>query len=412
MIRCAKCQTENDDEARFCKKCGNDLTVNKEAPSKDELNELAEELNRKTSEAEIDKAKKTFGYRVKNSIFFRKKKNIIITSVVCLLLVALVSAGLNSGYIAFCAAYNSGKYDLAQKIQHWSFNSDSANENIEEFVISKADDYYTDFLNEKIGYEDANKMFEIIGRFTNNSNAKYKTGLLNDSRESFKKGEEKEKSGEIFEAVLEYMNVISDDPNYKTAQKKINDNKSKLKSDTIDEMKKCVSVNDFNTGLKIVEKMKKIFPNDSDFNSYKSDFESRKKAYKTEQDKNNQTIKVLSARAYNDGYYTIFRKATVVVQNCGNKVMKECTVGILLFDDNGYPVDADDYNSDGENCFYGRASSANLKPGETYGENRYWSIADNATRVKACVKTAEFIDGTKWTNPYYSVWLEKEKDRY
>ena len=211
---------------------------------------------------------------------------------------------------------------------------------------------------------------------------------------------------------MEYLKVIEEDKNYNTAKEKIEKNKPSVKQQAISQMDNCAAVNDFNTGLKIVSNMEKIFTNDSDINRYKTDFENRKEAHRNQELKDNQKVKVIKAYAYNDGYYSIFRKATVVVQNCSSQVLKEYTVGILQFDSNGYPVEVE-YSYQGDNnCFMGRGQSANVQPGGTYGGNRYWNIADNATKVKACVKTAEFYDGGTWTNPYYEHWLETEKGRY
>ena len=161
--------------------------------------------------------------------------------------------------------------------------------------------------------------------------------------------------------------------------------------------------------------MEKIFSNDSDISRYKTDFENRKEAHRIQELKDNQKVKVLKAYAFNDGYYYVFRKATTVIQNCTNQVLKNATIVVLQFDNNGYPVNAD-YSmyaeSGASNSVRIGADSINVQPGGTWGSNRNASIADDATRVKACVKSAEFYDGTTWHNPYYDHWLETEKDRY
>ena len=79
-----------------------------------------------------------------------------------MLLIALLVVGIfNSGYIAFTAAYNMGKYDAAKSIQGWSFNNNGVKSNIEKFVIGKTESYYDDFSAEKITYEEANEKFDI-----------------------------------------------------------------------------------------------------------------------------------------------------------------------------------------------------------------------------------------------------------
>ena len=132
--------------------------------------------------------------------------------------------------------------------------------------------------------------------------------------------------------------------------------------------------------------------------------------------KNNQKVKILSASSYDDGYYITFRKCRAVLQNCSDKVLKDATIVFLTFDNNGYPVSADysmytDNNV--ENANRCGADSINVQPGGTWGYQYAWNIADEATKVKACVKSAKFYDDDKeWVNPYYEYWLENEKERY
>ena len=235
---------------------------------------------------------------------------------------------------------------------------------------------------------------------------------MQDSRTSFAKAEEHEKNGDTFNAVMEYLKVIEEDKNYSIAKEKIEKNKPSVKQQAISQMDNCAAVNDFNTGLKIVSDMEKIFTNDSDINNYKKDFENRKEAHRIQELKDNQKVKIINAYAYNDGYYSIFRKACIVWQNNSDKVIKEANFVVLQYDSNGYPVDAEydmyKYNNI-DNSYRCSADSANVAPGGTYGRGYYWNIADKATVIKACVNTVEFIDGTTWTNPYLEYWLESER---
>lgn len=421
MVICSRCKTENNESSKFCCQCGNDLTINVDAPANEDLKSLANSLNEQAVHTEkqpfnLNKTLSEFPKKIwgclKKSIFFRKKRNTIITFSSVLLIALLVFGIFNSGYIAFTAAYNMGKYDTAKSIQEWSFNSNGVKSNIEKFVISKTESYYDDFSAEKITYEEANEKFDIAKDFTSNKDAKNKADKLHTSRTSYVKAEEYEKNGDTFNAVMEYLKVIEEDKNFNSAKEKIEKNKPSVKQQAISQMDDCAAVNDFNTGLKIVYDMEKIFTNDSDINNYKKDFEARKEAHRIQELKDSQKVKVVNAYSYNDGYYYIFRKGTAVIQNCSNQVLKEYTVAFLMFDSNGYPVEVEySYQGDG-NCQLGRAPSANVQPGATYGRGYYWDLPDHATKVKACVKSAEFYDGTTWNNPYYDHWLETEKDRY
>ena len=45
MIICSRCKTENDETSKFCRQCGNDLTINVDAPANEDLKALAYALN-------------------------------------------------------------------------------------------------------------------------------------------------------------------------------------------------------------------------------------------------------------------------------------------------------------------------------------------------------------------------------
>lgn len=117
-------------------------------------------------------------------------------------------------------------------------------------------------------------------------------------------------------------------------------------------------------------------------------------------------MKVISTRVeesfiYNDGY--------VVVKNMSDKVVKNFSVGILMFDKNGYPIN-DKYSN--TNSKVGKSDTPNIQPNGVFGRNHYWYIDGEAYKIKACVIEAEFYDGTTWYNEYYDLLLEKEKNKY
>ena len=41
-MKCIRCQAENEEGAKFCKDCGNDLTVNVDAPTNESLKKLSD----------------------------------------------------------------------------------------------------------------------------------------------------------------------------------------------------------------------------------------------------------------------------------------------------------------------------------------------------------------------------------
>ena len=198
MIICSRCKAENNEISKFCYQCGNDLTVNVDVPANEGLKKLADILNEQAVHTEkqpfnlnkiLSEIPKKIWYGIRNSIFFTKKKNTIITFSSLLFITLLVFGILNSGYIAFKTAYNMGKYDTAKSIQGWSFNSNVVKTDIEKFVISKMDDYYNDFYTEKITYDETIKNLKIANDFCANKDAKNKTEKLQKSRVAFSKAE-------------------------------------------------------------------------------------------------------------------------------------------------------------------------------------------------------------------------------
>jgi hypothetical protein len=160
---------------------------------------------------------------------------------------------------------------------------------------------------------------------------------------------------------------------------------------------------DYTGALAVLDAGIKVFSSDYELATAKNSIN----AVKTEKE---QLVYVTSTRT-ESGY--IYRDAFAPVKNNSDKVVKEYSVVIAMFDKNWYPVsnryDFDNY--DGVSNFHaGRADSANIQPGGTYGTYSYWNIEGDATNIVACVIRVEFYDGTTWMNPYYEYWKEKYAD--
>ena len=237
------------------------------------------------------------------------------------------------------------------------------------------------------------------------------------SRTAFAKAEEYEKNGDIFNAVLEYFKVIEEDKNYNTAKEKIEKNKPSVKQQAISKMNDCAAVNDFNTGLKIVSDMEKIFSNDADINNYKKDFKDRKETHRIQELKNNQKLVVLSSglSIQHPRWKALYPdQLTAIVKNNSDKTVKEFSIAFLAYDANGLPVKVKRQYSytDGDYEYNGRDDTANLTPGETTGYGYGWNIDEEhmaISTVIACVTRATFYDGSTWTNPYYDYWIDQYK---
>ena len=225
-----------------------------------------------------------------------------------------------------------------------------------------------------------------------------------------------------------FKNVVENDANYEAAQEKLQEIPALWKAKVLENADSYIIGNQYPTAISEIESYLKLFPDEevsaklSLVKSKKTEFEKQEQIRKEEEAKqriinakNAQLVTVESVSAYDDGYSLVFRKASLVLKNQSDKVVKSATIVLLQFDDNGYPVDAEysmyQYNSI-PNTYCLNANSINMLPGTTWGNNNYWYIADRCTRVKACVASVDFVDGTTWNNTYLSYWLDAEKDRY
>ncbi|MGI6327646.1 MAG: DUF5780 domain-containing protein [Dethiobacteria bacterium] len=98
----------------------------------------------------------------------------------------------------------------------------------------------------------------------------------------------------------------------------------------------------------------------------------------------------------------------IVIQNNSDETIRDYKVGMLAYDENGYPVKIEwswDF-SGGDYEKIGIAEDANVLPGKTYGKNKGWKLSDphNIHYILACVYEATFYDGKTWKNPNYNNW--------
>ena len=105
----------------------------------------------------------------------------------------------------------------------------------------------------------------------------------------------------------------------------------------------------------------------------------------------------------------------VIVKNTSKtKTVKEFVVGVVGYDNNGFPIKIKlQYDFDeGEYLQELTFTDANMMPGEKSNSNYGWNLSDDTeiSEVRACVKSAVFYGGETWDNPLYENWENKYKD--
>lgn len=103
-----------------------------------------------------------------------------------------------------------------------------------------------------------------------------------------------------------------------------------------------------------------------------------------------------------------------ILENKSDYVIKNYTVSVLAYDENGYPVKVEgqfSYNPGFEQLVTGEA--VNIQPGATYGHDSGYPLdpQHNIAYAIVVVEQLEFYDANTWVNPYYDIWVKKYKEK-
>lgn len=282
----------------------------------------------------------------------------------------------------------------------------------------EVDDIKASYFEGKLEYEGVinklNKIKEagLISVYISDAEKLIKTDK--DSYEAYEAGENYYKNKEYEKALEEYVKVDSNNSKYEDAKTKIAEVKNTYEQQVISEVKALESSNigealsKVNKAIRLIGETQKLSDLKKDYTKRIEDEKARKEAERIENLKNNQAIVVLGTSVDGPGFLN-GNDVYVTVKNQSSKYVKEYTVCMLIFDKNGFPL-VPQYNSN--NIEYGRDVKT-LAPGEVYGQNSYWTVfCAEKMYVKACVISAEYQDGSSWTNEYYSYWLAQNRDKY
>lgn len=407
-MKCPKCNTENSEESLFCNKCGEKLLHNN--------SEMLNQDNKSEGRSNL-----------------LKNKKIIIPSTIILALVialVLVFSYLNNPMLQFEKNIKNNNYADAMSLYNEEIKgkSDDENETL-LFLKDEITEIQNSFKNKKIDYDKAKLRLETI-KNTKLVSQEVNTALmdinqLNDSRIAFAKAEEFIKENNYIDGIREYVKVIEEDENYKSAQKQLEKIKENYKTDILKKVEESANSQDYQYAISQLKEASSIITNDSDITAklaiYEKKFDEKtalERKQKMEEAKTKQlvTVERSSVIAQSNEYKTLYPDMIqVIFRNNSDKTVKEMKVGALAYDNNGYPIKIKIQfaYSDGDYEFVGNAEDVNIVSGARYGEDVGWELDEQhgISTVLSCVKSVTFYDGTTWNNPYYQYWLEEYKEK-
>lgn len=385
---CKKCGNEISDESIFCDKCRS---------------------------KEVKGTNKNIFLRFKNLNY-----RLLLFSLTGVLIIAVIMIVifLKNPTDKFKDAINENEFIKASEIYFEEIRGNINDENeIIDFLKSKIDDIKKDFDENKLEYNDAITQLDIIEKtgieLPEVTNAKSEISRLNDSRAAFIKGKEFLDKKNYKDALDEFKKVISEDENYSKAQEFIDSYAKDYKTIILSEAEIAANSNDYGKALTLLNEALTLIPNDSDLSEKKVIYEKLNKEKEEaerkkimEELKNKEEVSVENISTFLDSSDSTY--ISIVVKNNTNKVVKKYAVGWMGFDESGYPIKTGwllpDYLKEG-------FVEANIEPGMTYGSENCWRISDDDIpedyQFLACVRRAEYHDGSQWDNPYYDYWVRE-----
>lgn len=353
-----------------------------------------------------------------------RKTNKKITIKVCLAVLVVVciicgSVIFNNPILKFKSNIKSDKCAEAIKIYDDKIKGDSDKEDkVNSFLKDQTDKIEKAFKDEKIDYTEANKRLETIKNtnliVNNVADSFISINKLNDSRTSFKKGEEFVKNNDFVSAIKEYNNVIPEDSNYKKATEQIKNNQKKYKLQVLKNAEASANSKDYDKATELLKEATLVLQNDVAITTKLAIYEKQM----VENLKSKQLVFVESSKiivqdsTYKGLYPDMIQ---VIIKNVSSKTVKNINVGCLGYDKNGYPLKIKTQFgiSDGDYEFVGKAEDVNIIKGGTFGQHSGFNLDEyhGISKVLACIKNATFYDGTTWDNPYYERWIEQYKEK-
>lgn len=378
--------------------------------------EIHEDLGLKNNKNEDTKTQTSINHKKS------RKKTLVVVGAGIMIVGGLFFIS-NNPINQFERALNSQDPSQAVEIYNESIKGNLNYESkFKENALKELEIIKTDYLTQKVTFDEARNLLKTYQKIESvNSNATKIQDFIKTiecSRLAYSNAQEAFAEGDIERTIQKLLKVESiDEENFQKAQEQIDSLKEDYIQSVIEKVDKLLKEKNYEVALSTLTTALEFFPNEETLTSREKEanklLTQQKKAEEKEKiEKLKAEQKLTVTKAYSSAS-SIYSHGFAIVKNNTDQVVKNYTIGFLMFDDNGYPVNNTYSNLYGKgNLIKGESDSPNIQPGATFGNNIYWYIEKRASKVKACVIEAEFYDGTTWENPYFEYWYEAEKDRY
>ncbi len=365
----------------------------------------------------------------KRAPFLTKKRLIPILAAVAgiaLILVLIVTVAIPLGRRMQTAgkigqtvkAYQSGEMNFAaaeKQVREYCFvsaQSETAFRTYEKLCDAFFDQTVQDLKAGTISYEQAKKEFALL-----------ESSVIGDVAQAAKHGREKmiaeyafeqseklAEEGEYQQAIALLAEVKEGNEAYEKAQQQKKGYLDQWAERISGQMDSLRASGDYEEALTQISDYR-AFSADDRFDALAQTLSEEKLEY----DKEHQLVTAEITSAEIDGWFV--NECKYNLTNHSDRVLKKAEAVILIFDENGDPIDSvwggyikDENGKEIINAETDTVKEVALQPGETEEQR---ALTDNdAVKYKICVRSAEFEDGETWENPYFKVWLSEEKDRY
>lgn len=403
-MKCSYCKQDNTEGSQFCSKCGKKIDIN-----------------------ESDTSNK-FTSWVKKSYIWILSAGVVIVLAVLVYMLVFDSV---SKYEKLISANDS---DNANIVYEEEIKGDKAKEKeVTIYLEKELKIIINDFKQENNTYKNAIDRLNAIEDTSLVEKERKKAILeinkINNSKTAFLTGNELLKDGDIKGALLELRKVNEDDLNYKNAQKIIEENLVKYKDSSLASAQESGNKEDYRSAIKTLNESLKVIPKDSEITSILTLYENKLEVQmevelkkKIEEAKNNQVAKVeevsITTQTNESDYKWIYPDMiqTLIRNESDTKTIKSLEVGILAYDENGFPMKIEPNMTslrDPEYLFVGIADDVNTIPNGIFGYGVGWELGEyhDISQLIACVKSVTYYDGSTWNNDYYDYWVLENKEK-